>query len=161
MDEKQAEKISDKYDLAKFMIEPKKEEGDKLSSDFVIAKFSDQEREGIIELTHNREVLRNLLNRTIMKMKKWHYDQESKKWSRTTYDEFYLKKCKKIIERMYNIYYVRAKTMAVLGKNVSNNHIAKWVFEQKIEGEEEPNEKAKGETMALLKAITANEEGKQ
>lgn len=138
--QKEEERFSDKLDVYQFVSEVKLSLRKNITSDFVLAKLGQKDKEGIIEMTGNAYLAKRLIDRLAKGCK----DKEKKK------------KIEEISKATFDMYMNRIYMTVILNRNVDKNYLINVLSgydekEEEIEDAEEDKEEMKSKIKQLLR----------
>lgn len=143
--------VDNKLELLKFTSEVQSRIRSEISSDFVLAKLGDQDKEGIVELTGDAYFIQKIL-RTIKRAKKWHWNNKTKTWYKTELTDKEKEYIEEISQATFDAFMTRIYMTVILNRNVKDNHILKILAGLKEEEEENTEiENMKAKISELIK----------
>lgn len=136
----QGEGFSDRYDLGKFFSTVHVRLGNEIKSDYVLAKFSDEQRkEGAINMTANAYVMKAIISQ-LMNSKKWQLKGDT--WMKRELNKDELAKMEKYSTDLFNCFMTRIDMLMLLNRNVNNNYLIDSIMKESgiAEGQAEEGE---------------------
>lgn len=116
----------------------------RISSDWVMARLEEKDREAIREMMANAYYGDNLLKEIPLKFKRWKFDVERQVWE----DEYMSKEEKDAIvnqaDKMFDTFTIRVETTVILNRNVKNNWLVRLMAgaqEEEVEYDKSTDEK--------------------
>lgn len=138
--------IDNKLELLKFTSEVQGEIKRIMTSDFVLAKLTDKDKQMIIEIIHTAFYSIRLLSTTRKKYKIWKWIKEEEKWILIDPPKKEIEYLKKLEENTMNIFMARPQAVSILARNDANNFILR-LLGGAVEPMEEPEEEIKNESV--------------
>lgn len=115
-----------KLALLKHLTEVQSNIQDKISTDFVLAKLDEQNKEGVIEMTTNAYFSTRVIDIITTNSKKngrYNWNRKNKNWERTNHPITIYDEIKKIQQQTFNSYMVRIYMTIILARNHEKNHL--------------------------------------
>lgn len=140
----------DKLDVYGFLSDIKLRINDNITSDFVLAKLSDKDKEGIIEMTANAYFSRKIID---MLYKRGYKYVDGKK---IKLDKTELARIKNIGDAVFDAFMTRIYMNVVLSRNVDKNYLVNVLSGYREE--EDKNEIDLDSVQELLKEKLKNQE---
>jgi hypothetical protein len=120
--------IDSKLELLKYMSDVQSRIKNDISSDFILAKLGDQDKEGVIEMTSNAYFCKkvgDMIKHHAIKKGKWVWSVKANSWIREEYDNDYLKGLEIINRATFDAFMTRIYMTVILNRNVEKNHMLK------------------------------------
>lgn len=129
--------IDTKIELLRFASQVQSRIKNDISEDFVLAKLSDQDKEGIIEMTGNAYFSKRI-NQLIKKRgRKWQWNDNKKYWEERTLNEKEVQQITDNENATFDSYLNRIYMTVILNRNVPQNHLLQILSQAQ---EEQPPE---------------------
>lgn len=122
-DDERTEKFDDKLDLYKYMADIHSRIKNDISSDFVLAKLEDKDKEAIVEMTVNAYFSKKIIDYVAKAGYKWKWDINKRVWVKTDMDEKTKTSIETIGKALFDSFMNRLYMIAVLNRNKKNNYI--------------------------------------
>lgn len=150
--------IDNQLEFSKFLSEVQGRVKGQLTSDFVLAKLSEKDKEATREILANAYYSKRVMETVIIKAAEqtWEYDKERLIWRTRGLEEKRIKEIREQIELLMDTMTVRLQVTAVVNRNVPNNKLLRMLLRrnEEEEGEEEKEknaEKVAGKVMEVIK----------
>lgn len=120
--------IDTDLELKKYLIEVQARLKDNITSDYILAKLEDKDKQAIIELTDSAYYAQRLIQYAITKIKKVKFNEEKKEWEtdiNLTKEE--KTRIKKLADRTYDAYMIKLNMVTILNRNKEDNYIIEKV----------------------------------
>lgn len=153
-----ARETDSKLEFLKHMTEVQSKIKDAVSSDFILAKLGEQDKEGITEMTVNAyygKTLMELLKKKCQKVWKW---QKEGYWKKEDEQPEKLEVLDKQAQILFNTFMTRVYMTTILNRNVKDNYLIKLTTGTKEEEKEEEEQTETKETIRKLKKMAINKE---
>jgi hypothetical protein len=140
------ESIDNKLELLRYISNVNSRIKDDISSDFILAKLKDKDKEGIIEMTSNAYFVKKVMVMLAEKHKEYKYDTKTKKWTMSHLDTKTKEAMKKIADATFDAYMTRIYMTAILNRNVPRNYLVRLIagYDDEEEEGETPKDELKG-----------------
>ncbi|MBD3248486.1 hypothetical protein GF336_00385 [Candidatus Woesearchaeota archaeon] len=161
------EEVYDRLQLVNNLKNVENQIKEVLGSDFVLASFSQEQKEYIADMLKDAYFARNTLI-AYQSAKKYHWDNKKKDWDRNedgSYKKVGLndeekKKIKDSADNLFRSYMIEPLSLAVLERNKKGNFILNLLVKGSQEKEEEEKQEAKEEAQSIAQRIYDKMSGK-
>ena len=151
--EMQQQQFNDRLDILKHVSDIKLSLKEDITSDFVLAKLGEKDKEFIIEMTGNAYFAKKLLDIIYDKAEEWKYSEKTETWKKVKLNKEELAKIKKVANAVFDSYMNKIYMTVILNRNVDKNYLINVLSGYKDEEGEEigpSNEDMKGAMAELL-----------
>lgn len=131
--------IDTKLELIDTIAQVKSKIKEHITSDFILAKLGDKDKEAITELTANAYYGAKLLRVVEKTQKKWYW--EDGKWIYKHLEEKDKEAIRQHSENLFSVFMVRVQMTVILNRNVKDNHMLRMMLGASDEPEEGTTEK--------------------
>lgn len=156
-EQEELEAIDNKLELLKYTSQVQSRIKDEISTDFVLAKLSEKDKEGITEMTSNAYFVKRMMSIIKKKAKRWEWDSKEKKWEKKEAETSDRNKIEEISKRTFDMFMTRIYMTAILNRNVERNYLLNILAGLKEEEEKEEDTEIKSK----LREVLRNEEKKE
>lgn len=94
-----------------------------ISSDFILAKLSDKDKEGVIEMTGNAYYWQKLIKLWADNSTTWKWNDNTKTWIQTGLPPNTMKKIYKTADTLFDTFMIRIYMTVLLNRNVPKNYL--------------------------------------
>jgi len=153
--------VDNKLELLKYTSEVQSRIRDDISPDFTLAKLSESDKEGIIEMTSNAYFCKKIGKSIEAKAKeigKWSWDNKTRKWRRVKYSQKYVDKLNKVTQATFDAFMTRIYMTVILNRNVNKNYLIKILAGMTDADEQDDKSVDLKSFKDKLKKVTKNEE---
>lgn len=106
-----------------------------VTSDFVLAKLADKDKEAVVEMLHNAYFARRVIDKCATHQR-WKWDDAQKEWYKSPLTDREVHYIRTNAQATFDTFMTRLKTIAIVNRNVSNNWLLRLVTGyQEEEGE--------------------------
>lgn len=115
-------KWNDQLDMLKYLAEIQCAIKDKITSDFVLAKLTQKDKQGITEMTVNAYFSKQIVD-MLKKKKTWYWNKETKEWEKGTLKPEEIKELETTSTDIFNAYMKKIYMVVILNRNISENYL--------------------------------------
>lgn len=144
------ETVDNELELLKYIATVQSNIKEDVTSDFVLCKLGDKDKEAVIELGSDAYYAKKLI--TVIKKKAYRYrwNQQEKNWTKEAITDQEKEKIKVFEKNTFNAYMNKLSLLAILNRNVTKNHIVNVLSKRAIEEEEEEKQE---EIKGLIQSV--------
>lgn len=154
--------LDNKLELIKFTSQVQSRIKDEISSDFILAKLSEKDKEGIIEMTADAYFCKKLIQTLNEKGSITEWNNKIKNWETRNLTTAEEEAIKTYADQVFDAFLTRIYMTVILNRNVPKNHLLKVLTGVNQEDEEEEQEPIDPKDMKkFLKEIAKNEKTKE
>lgn len=129
--------IDNRLELLKYTSEVQSRIQKDITSDFILARLGEKDKEAIVELTSDAYFTKRVINEIIKRSHEWNWNKKEKKWYKTPMKEEDAKKIIEIANKTFDAYMIKITMTALLNRNVNQNYLINILAQQQEQQEEE------------------------
>ena len=148
--------MNDKLDLLRYTSEVQSRINRDITSDFILCKLGDKDKEGVVEMVGNAYYLKKIISNIHEKAFTYVWNEKEDLWEKTRPTDKVLKRILQYGNQSFDAFMIRIYMITILNRNVSQNHLIRLLTgHQEEEGEENREE---GKMVNKLKELMKNRE---
>lgn len=144
--EEKEESIDNKLELLRYVSNVQSRIRKDISSDFILAKLSDKDKEGIIEMTANAYFVKKIMMLVANKQIKYNWNNQKQKWEKSYLEPKEKKIITEIANATFDGYMTRVYMTTILNRNVPRNYLVRLIagYDENEDDEKPAKEELKG-----------------
>ena len=115
--------VDDKIELIKSISEVQSKISDVVSSDFVLSKLDDREKQYVIEMSNNAFLSRRILTNIKIKATRWEWNKKLSEWIKRGLNKEEISQMNEYIQACFDAYMNRIYMIVLLNRNVPKNYL--------------------------------------
>lgn len=120
--------IDNKLELIKSFTDVKSDLHKSITSDLVLARFTDKEKEFITEMVHNGYYGQQLIELASLKATTWNWNKKERQWEERRIDKKTREAMKQEGKRCFNAYMIRPHMLGILHRNIPKNYLIRLIM---------------------------------
>lgn len=139
-EEPEEKTVDNKLELLKYTSDVQSRIKTDITSDFILAKLNEKDKEAIVELTADAYFSKRVIEQIAKRSHQWHWNNENNKWQKQPLDINKKNKITKMASRIFDSYMIKLQMTALVNRNVDKNYLINILAQQqeRNETEDEP-----------------------
>ena len=160
-DKAHSDDVDNKLELMKYVTVVQSTIRDNISSDFVLAKLGDKDKEAIIEMTSNAYYGQKLLGVVANSYKKWVWDESKSEWNFISINKNEKALLNQYRQNLFDSFMTRVFMTTILNRNIDENFLIKILAGVPIDTEEHKEQELNLSAWDKIKDKFRNEERRE
>lgn len=128
--------LDNELELRHELIQTQSRLKEDITSDYILAKLSEEEKDAIIEISNTAYMIKRNIKAIQNKARKYNWNNQKKQWTKTPLNTQEKTEIKNTANTMFDMYMTRTQVATILSRNKKDNHLIRLTLGQTQDAEE-------------------------